>query len=240
MVLEDTAVHHHYQSGGFRAAGSLFVHHALLHPDDLGAFADGGFDDLRNKLGAPEDIHDIDLLGDGVEIRVTLLAQDFHLVWVHGDDAVARISHVLRHAITGAEPLAGETHNGDGSGGVEDFGNVFHTASPLRGLRDAATARFSFSTSSVERWRNCPGFNGPSSKGPIRTRRNFSTSSPKCLNIKRIWLFRPSNRRTSYQGFSASRISFRPAGRVRRPESGTPSRNFISCSGASVPLAFTT
>ena len=42
-----------------------------------------------------------------------------------------------------------------------------------------------------------------SSRNPIFTRRSFSTSLPKCLNMMRIWFCRPSVIFTSYHGFGA-------------------------------------
>src|ERR1039457_7053677 len=59
-------------------------------------------------------------------------------------------------------------------------------------------ARCNFSTSSSVRYRNAPGFSDPNSSGPMRTRLSFSTSLPRCLNIRRIWLLRPSAKSGSY------------------------------------------
>ena len=63
VVLQNAAVHHHRQAGRFGAAGGLFVDHAFLHPDRLGAFADGRFHDFGHELGAPEDVDDVDRPG---------------------------------------------------------------------------------------------------------------------------------------------------------------------------------
>src|ERR1019366_8656027 len=203
----------------------------------LGALADGGFHNLRHELRAPENVHDVDWLRNRFHIGVTLFAQDFGLMGVDRDDPIPGPLHVFRYAITGTVALGGEAHHGYGPANPQDFGNLLHTASCWMAR---AAARFNFCASSSVKYRNWPGFREPSSMGPMRTRRNFSTRNPKCLNISRIWLLRPSKSRTSYHGFSAWWTTRRPAGMVRRPESGTPSRNCCSCGPVSEPFTFTT
>src|ERR1035437_6235437 len=237
VIFQNTAVHHHGEAGFHGAPRGVFVDHAFLHPDHLRALANRRFHDLRHEFRAAENIHDIDGFGDGIQIRVTGFTQHLLLQRIHRNDAVAGALHVLGHAITGEEAVSGQADHGDGARVAEDLRNLVHTA--LESL-ERWMARFSFSTSSSVRSRDAPGFSGPNSSGPIRTRLSFSTSLPRCLNIRRIWLLRPSVSLISYQGLAALRTSRSPAGRVRRPIRGMPSRNCCSWSPVNRPVTFTT
>ena len=118
--------------------------HAFLHPDHLGAFANGGLDDLGDKFGAAENIHDVDASGDCVQVGIAGLAQNPGLLGVNRNDAVAGALQVFRDPMAGAEAFRGKAHDGDDPRGMEHFRNPGHTSF---GSLEPRMARFSFWTS---------------------------------------------------------------------------------------------
>src|SRR5262245_35055892 len=64
VLLQNAAIHHHKDPRLAGFFGSLFVDHAFLQPNGRQLQADGFVDQVRHKLGAAKDIHDIDLLSN--------------------------------------------------------------------------------------------------------------------------------------------------------------------------------
>ena len=56
VILEDTAVHNHFQARRAGASGGRLIHHPQLHPDDPRVAAYGSFDQVGNIFRAAENI----------------------------------------------------------------------------------------------------------------------------------------------------------------------------------------
>ncbi len=83
------AVHHDLQSGGLGTGGGGLVDHAQLHPHRLGADRDRLIDDRADRVGAAEDIDDVDRVAQLVEV-----AEDEFAVQVFAGDL--RIDRITR------------------------------------------------------------------------------------------------------------------------------------------------
>ena len=104
VFLQNTGVHYYEQARAASAFRGLRVDHTFLHPYAARADANRGFDDLWNELRAAEHVHDIDVLGNILQARIGFFAQDFRLLRVYGNDAVARRLQVFSNAV--ARPVA--------------------------------------------------------------------------------------------------------------------------------------
>ena len=126
--MEDAAIHHDFQAGRTGTGGRFLVHNSQLHPDDPRIAADGGFDDVGNVVGPAEDVDDLEWLGNILQRGVSLLSENFSLEWVHRDDPVTRVLHVLRDGVTRAPFVRRKPDNRDGLVFLE---NVFDRHSTL-------------------------------------------------------------------------------------------------------------
>src|SRR5581483_733413 len=118
----------------------VFVDDALLHPHSFGADGDGRFDDGWNELGAAEDVDDVHFVRDLFEGFVSLLPQRLFDLRVDGDDAIAGVLHVFRHAVRRPDAAIGQADYGDGAAVLQEFGNsVVHVISESAPLRPEST-----------------------------------------------------------------------------------------------------
>src|SRR5712692_1754554 len=99
VLLQDARVHHHGESRAPRLFGGLVVDDALLHPHGLRADANRALHHSGHVFRAAEDVHDVHLVGNIFQARVAFLAEDFALVWIHRNDAVARGLQIFRYAV---------------------------------------------------------------------------------------------------------------------------------------------
>jgi hypothetical protein len=60
VLAQHAIIRHDQQASRFGAARRVRISGSVLHPNDLGAFADGGFDDLRHGFRPAEDLNDLD------------------------------------------------------------------------------------------------------------------------------------------------------------------------------------
>ena len=67
VVLQDTAVHHHFQPRRSSAGGGRLIHHSQLHPNDAGIAAYGSFDHVGNIFRTAEDVDDFEGFWYGIE-----------------------------------------------------------------------------------------------------------------------------------------------------------------------------
>jgi hypothetical protein len=111
------------EAGGASFFGGGGVGDVLLEPENFGADGDGGIGDGRDVLGAAEDIDDVDGFGDVFETRVGFGAEDFGFVGIDGNNFIADGLEVGGDSVGGAKGIAGETDDGDGFGGAENFGD---------------------------------------------------------------------------------------------------------------------
>src|SRR5262245_13475781 len=113
-------VHDRLQPGGPRLGGRCLVLHPELLPEDLGADGDRLVGDGQHVLGLAEDVDDVHLLGDVLQGLVALLAEDFRVLGIHRNHAVAVLLHVLGGEIARPEPVRREADDGDGAGFAQD------------------------------------------------------------------------------------------------------------------------
>ena len=72
VFLQNAAVDHHCESRRFGFARRYLIDDAFLHPDRGSADADGRFHHRRDQFRAPEDIDDVDVLGNIFQARVAI------------------------------------------------------------------------------------------------------------------------------------------------------------------------
>ena len=89
MIFQNAAIHHHREAGLCGAECRRFMDYPFLHPDCFGADANGSFHEVRNELRTPKNIHNVDRLRYGIQVRVALLPQDFGLQRIYRDDPVS-------------------------------------------------------------------------------------------------------------------------------------------------------
>lgn len=65
------------------------MRNSLLEPERFGVNGDGGIGDGGNIFGAAEDVNDINGDRNIFEASVRFFAENFGLIWIHGDDFVA-------------------------------------------------------------------------------------------------------------------------------------------------------
>ena len=54
MLLQDAAIHHHFETCGSRPFCCRLILDSLLHPDHFRAYGDGRIDNRTYLIGAPE------------------------------------------------------------------------------------------------------------------------------------------------------------------------------------------
>ncbi len=118
VLFEDAVIHDHEKTGAARLLRGFFIYDALLHPNSLRADSDRAFDDFEDEFGAPKDVHDVYLDRNLFERGEGFFVEDFSLIWIDRNDAIARGLKILRHAEAGTETFGRKTDDGDGAGGL--------------------------------------------------------------------------------------------------------------------------
>ena len=94
-MLPQSSIVHHYQDARFPGLCRRgFIHHTILHPDELRPHLNRFINNGRNQLRTPENVNHIDGLGDRGEVRVALFAQHFLGHRIDRDYPVALLLHV--------------------------------------------------------------------------------------------------------------------------------------------------
>ena len=108
VFFQYAAVHH---DGKACAAGALpggdCMDHALLHPDSASADRYGRFNNFGYKFRAAENVDDIHWNRNVFQSRVTLFTQNFLLIGIHRNDAIAGSVQIIGNAI--AWTMAGDS-----------------------------------------------------------------------------------------------------------------------------------
>jgi hypothetical protein len=120
---EEARVFDDEKAGGAGLLRGLRVRDSQLKPKRFGANCDGGSGDGRNILGAAEDIDDVDGRRHIFEACIGFLAEDFALVGVDGNDAVADGLEIGGDFVGGTTGIRGETDDGNGFGLAEKIGD---------------------------------------------------------------------------------------------------------------------
>ena len=102
IVAQDTAIHDDGHAGRARTLGFVQVDDAVLQPECFQAALHTFIDNLRNVLGAAEDIDDIDAnVGrQRIQMRVRLFAQAFVNPRPDWNDTVAGILQTAGNTVT--------------------------------------------------------------------------------------------------------------------------------------------
>lgn len=107
-------------AGFFRSGGAG---NPLLQPECFGVDGYGSVGHWGNFLGAAEDVHDVDGLGDIFQARVGFFAEDFRFVGIDRDNFVSGGLEVGGDFVRRAAWVGGEAHYGDGFGAAEKVGD---------------------------------------------------------------------------------------------------------------------
>src|SRR5580698_763152 len=125
MLLQDAEIHYDEDSCISCPLGRLFVNDALLKPNGRSLDLDSLFHDLRNGVGPPEHVDNVDLLGHIEKRRVSFFAQPFLDRRIYRDDAIAVRTHVLRDAEAWAHGGIRQADDSDGLSRMKQFRNLF-------------------------------------------------------------------------------------------------------------------
>jgi hypothetical protein len=122
-----------------RTSRRAVVPDAELHPENPGADGGRGLRHLRDELGAAEDVHDVDRLGEVRQRGAHPLAVQFPTRdrRVHRQHATACPLQVGRHPEARTPGLVARADDGDRPGAVQDPAQVQGRA--LSGKRDHGT-----------------------------------------------------------------------------------------------------
>lgn len=111
MIDADASVHDNNKSVFLSQPRSPFINYSLLHPDHLGLDRYRLTDNRLHLLRPPEDVDNIYLVGNGRQIRIALLSQNFFMARIYRDDAVPGLLHIPGDPVAGTGWLGGKTDN---------------------------------------------------------------------------------------------------------------------------------
>src|SRR6266571_4270972 len=208
MLHENARVLNRHQPRASRLFCCLVVLNSQLHPNDLRTDSNCTLHHRRHFLGAPEHVHNVNLLRHIFQPRITPLPQHFRLVRVHRDDPVSRLLHIFRHAVARPHRIRRQSDHCNSLAFSQYFRDwvAITTPADLRPARNVhphgVAARFSFTsfTSSISfTSRNitliarpvhpCPRASESPAPWPTNTCHFLPRFPPKCASLPEI----PSN-----------------------------------------------
>ena len=187
VLFENAPVHHHVQSGRARA----------LAPPPRGSRLPASTRSsrrsrsrIRQSPARTPDRRKTSTMsifsGTSSSRAIALLTQHFGLLRIHRNDPVSGALHVCGDAVARAHRDCSTAPPRRSCAAISRISGMFDIVLHPS-LAACGTARSPWASARD----NVPGGRS-SSRNPIFTRRSFSTSRPKCLNMMRIWFCRPS------------------------------------------------
>lgn len=117
MLVFQTAIRYHLQTGFGCTPFGLGVGHPELEPNRPRTARNSGIYDLRNRLGASEDIYDID--GDPAwyrrQIGVASHSENFIDGWVHRNHLITGALQIVSHPVRVTFRFRGHANHRDGA-----------------------------------------------------------------------------------------------------------------------------
>ena len=120
VLFQDTAVHYDKEARAACAFGGDGMDYAFLHPDGASADADGRLYNFGDKFGAAENVNNVHGIGNVLQARITLFAEDFGLAGIYRNDAIAGGLQVLRDTVARPVMALRKADDSNGAAGLED------------------------------------------------------------------------------------------------------------------------
>ncbi len=105
-------------------SAAFFIDHFLLHPNRGNLQPNRLIYNLLYELRPPEDVHDIDLLGNIEQRCIGFLAKSAFDVRIDRNDVVAIRLHVRRNPVAWAQRTVRESNDRNGFGALQQIGNT--------------------------------------------------------------------------------------------------------------------